>query len=57
MARACPTRERYGTRRGKGTRDSDVSSANLVSQWVDGGSTGIGTGRGRVGGQGSIPNH
>jgi hypothetical protein len=59
MARACPTRERHGARRGRGTRDSDVSSANLVSQWMEGPVVG----RGRepqsewVGGQGSIPNH
>jgi hypothetical protein len=59
MARACPTRERHGARRGRGTRDSDVSSANLVPQWMEGPVVG----RGRepqgewVGGQGSIPNH
>jgi hypothetical protein len=44
---------------GEKTRDSDVSSANLVSQWM----VGPVVGRGRepqsewVGGQGSIPNH
>jgi hypothetical protein len=43
----CPTRERHGARRGRGTRDSDVSSANLVSKWMEGP---VGRGRGRVGG-------
>jgi hypothetical protein len=64
MARASLTREWYGARRGRGTRDSDVFSANLVSQWMEGP-----VGRGPeaeaeshsasecVGGQGSIPNH
>jgi hypothetical protein len=47
MARACSTRERHGARRGRGTRDSDVSSANLVSQWMEGP---VGRGRERVGG-------